>query len=1038
LLALPWIFAITLFVSATLLFLVQPMIAKMILPKFGGTPAVWNTCMVFFQAALLAGYAYAHATPSWLGIRRQTLVHLGLLLLPFVVLPLAVLIWPFLVLPFGVASEWAPPGESHPVPWVLALLVLTVGIPFFLVSTSAPLFQKWFASTGHASARDPYYLYAASNLGSMAALLSYPFLIEPYLRLPTQGWVWAVGYGGLLLAAAVCAVLVWRAPAAVETATPPADPLPSPPPESGGQADETPGPAAGPLPSPPPETGIQANRPPPATEPDGTPSPARSQSVEAAPAVQHSTGQKKKKKRKKQGGEERPAAPAGTARPAATAITAHRSLPPSAITAQQPPQAPEAVTLARRCRWVALAFVPSSLMLGVTTYLTTDISAIPLLWIIPLSLYLLSFIFVFSQWFRVLQLAINGLIVMAVPSVLFFWGSAGASSLVVSVWVLVAVAGAAMFAFGLLAALQEFRLIDPYFTLPAEWKSEDLGHKLFLLAMPVAVLILAFMMLSGQQPQYVAMTFAVHLGVLFIVAMVCHGELARSRPSTAYLTEFYLWMSAGGVLGGLFNAILAPEVFTRVAEYPIALVGACLVLPALAQDRKSTLGFTLDVGVPNLMLVLAVGVTVLRYFDGSLRPALVVEQFGGHVALVAVAVLAGAGLAAAYVLGKKEDRLTRALDVGTAVALGVLTLAILHRPPGSVIDLSSVAERLGIDERHLSLLLSYGLPMLFCYIFVDQPIRFGLSVAAVFLAGTLFEEPVVHRERSPFGVLIVREDLTGYHTLVHGTTLHGRQRYHSNPELLGTYLAALGAASPLQAVPPLERGNQLWFERNEPLTYFHRTGPIGELFAELDRRGPERPMGVLGMGTGTLAAYALPGQELDFFEIDPKMVRLAEDPRYFTYLLDARARGVKVHVILGDGRLQIARAPDGKYGLLAMDAFASDSVPIHLITREAIAMYRTKLAPRGIILINIANRYLDLAPVLGNVAHEVGMAAITRSDGEGDNRDKFSSRWVLMARSLDDFGALASNPKWERLRYDPKHSVWTDDFSNLLETLMPP
>src|SRR5262245_16721992 len=179
------------------------MVAKMVLPKFGGTPAVWNTCMLFFQAALLAGYAYAHWSTRWLGVRRQALAHLLLMAVPLVSLPVAV------------AEGWAPPGDANPVPWLLGLLAVTAGLPFFVVSTSAPLLQRWFAQSGHPDARNPYFLYAASNLGSMAALLGYPVLIEPALRLSRQGWWWAAGYGVLVLATAACAFVVWRAPTAL-------------------------------------------------------------------------------------------------------------------------------------------------------------------------------------------------------------------------------------------------------------------------------------------------------------------------------------------------------------------------------------------------------------------------------------------------------------------------------------------------------------------------------------------------------------------------------------------------------------------------------------------------------------------------------------------------------------------------------------------------------------------------------------------------------------------------------------------------------
>src|SRR4051812_41923322 len=153
------------------------MIAKMILPKLGGTPAVWNTCMVFFQAALLCGYAYADALPRWLGVRRHLVLHLLLLLTPFALLPIVV------------GDGWRPDGDANPVPWLLTLLAVVVALPFFVVATSAPLLQKWFASTGHPTAKDPYFLYAASNVGSLLILLGYPTVFEPFLALHQQSLV---------------------------------------------------------------------------------------------------------------------------------------------------------------------------------------------------------------------------------------------------------------------------------------------------------------------------------------------------------------------------------------------------------------------------------------------------------------------------------------------------------------------------------------------------------------------------------------------------------------------------------------------------------------------------------------------------------------------------------------------------------------------------------------------------------------------------------------------------------------------------------
>jgi hypothetical protein len=302
------LFGVTIFVGASLLFLVQPMFARMALPLLGGAPAVWNTAMVFYQATLLAGYAYAHVTTHWLGPRRQAGLHLLVLLLPLLVLPIA--------LPPG----WTPPGDTSPIPWLLALLTVAVGVPFFAVSATSPILQAWFAATGHRTARDPYVLYAASNLGSMLALLAYPALVERLLRLDAQSRLWAWGYGALVVLAAVCALTLWRAGRAGRSGEP---------------------------------------------------------------------------------GSERAASPPGSATPDGV---------------DQP------LTAARRARWVVLAAVPSSLMLSVTTYLSTDIAAIPLLWIVPLAIYLLTFTLVFGRrrlvphrvWVELLPVALLPLVLVLV------------------------------------------------------------------------------------------------------------------------------------------------------------------------------------------------------------------------------------------------------------------------------------------------------------------------------------------------------------------------------------------------------------------------------------------------------------------------------------------------------------------------------------------------------------------------------------------------------------------------------------------------
>jgi hypothetical protein len=430
------LFGVTIFVGASLLFLVQPMFARMALPLLGGAPGVWNTAMVFYQAVLLAGYAYAHLSTRWLGPRRQAGLHLLVLVLPVVGLPIA--------LPAG----WTPPGETSPVPWLLGLLAVAVGLPFFAVSATSPVLQAWFAATGHRAARDPYVLYAASNLGSMLALLAYPVLVERLLRLDAQSRLWAWGYGALLLLAAGCALALWRAGA-------------------GGRASE-------------------------ATAGTGAP-----------PAV---------------------ATPGG-------------------------PGAP--IAASRRGRWIVLAAVPSSLMLSVTAYLSTDIAAIPLLWIVPLAIYLLTFALVFGR-----------------------------------------------------------RRLVP--------------HRVWVELLPVALLPLV-LVLVARANEPLALIIPTHLVAFFVAAMVCHGELAQDRPDPRHLTEFYLWVSVGGVTGGAFTALIAPIVFTNVLEYPLVLALLPL-LPARAPAawqgrRRQVLDVLLPLGLGGLTVGLIVGLERAGLGPAAIGPA---------------------------------------------------------------------------------------------------------------------------------------------------------------------------------------------------------------------------------------------------------------------------------------------------------------------------------------------------------------------------------------------------------------------------------
>src|SRR4030095_9482174 len=722
----PLVFAVALFISALLLFSVQPLIAKMLLPYLGGSPAVWNTCMVFFQLMLLCGYVYSHFLPRAIGIARHAILHLALMIATALFLPIAV---------SPTAIQSVNSASSAPL-WLLATLLITVGLPFFTLSTTAPLLQSWFSNTAHRRASDPYFLYAASNLGSPLALLSYPLLIEPNLKLGQQSFVWAISYGLGFALIVICAVVFLRRRSML----------------SASAAEQT--------------TEIEAS----------------------------------------------------------------------------------AISWSRRLKWIALAFVPSSLMLGVTTYISVDLAPIPLLWVIPLSLYLLTFIIQFSR------------------------GTAH-----VRRW--------------------------ERFLLP-------------LLALPV---VSSLASVATQRPWF---SIPMHLAFFFAAGMVCHGQLANDRPSSRHLTEFFLWLSVGGALGGLFNALAAPVLFRDVIEYPLMIVFACLLRPR--KDHVSRWDFA----APLLVLLLLCPI-----------------------------------------------------------------LLILRRTEA---------------DWHL-FLVTFTVSVLVAYSFVERPIRFGLAMLSVLVASTIFPpHPVktLQGERNFFGVLrVLSNDRGTIHTLLHGSTIHGRQ--FTDP-----------------------------MRRCQPLGYYHRGGPFGSIAANLTEQTSAR-VAVIGLGAGGTAAYAAAGQEWTFYEIDPAVIRIARDPALFSYL-DGCSRA-PINYMLGDGRLRLKEAPDSYYSVIVLDAFSSDSIPQHLLTREAVGLYLSKLSNGGFLAFNISSRHFDLAPALATVAKSYGLSSLIMRDVNLSQEEERDGReptiWVVMARAPEHLRLMTADARWQPLTAPEDFRVWTDDFSNIFSVL---
>jgi hypothetical protein len=723
-------FTAAIFVSAALLFVVQPMFTKMVLPRFGGAPSVWSVAIVFFQAALLAGYAYAHWLTHYAPGLASVIVHLAVMIAATVALPLAI----------APAWGWPPPaGEAL---WLIGLFATSIGLPFFALAANSPLLQAWFARTDHPAANDPYFLYAASNVGSFLALVSYPIAIEPFVRLGDQARFWSIGFWLLIALVAACGALLWRSPAVA------------------------------------PNTALERE-------------------------------------------------------------------------ASAPPRWRDATV------WAALAAVPSGLLVAVTAHISTDVAAVPLLWVLPLALYLLTFVVVFAR-------------APLIPH-----------------WLVVAV--------------------------------QPLG----IVALAVAIIFDPLKSIIGL--------VALHIGVFFVNALMCHGELARRRPPANYLTSFYLWMSAGGVIGGIAAGLIAPHVFNWVAEYPILIALAVLCRPGLALPSSAFLRHLLFGGMAAAALVL---------IYCTLVPVEIAEaKFNWIIwALLAASLL-----------------------------------------------------------------------------FWRAPLPFATVIAFVLLVNhAVIEQADSVSVRSFFGVAKVTQTTDGqFRLLQHGTTLHGGQRIRE--------ISGLSAAID----PP------------ELLLYYWDGSAIAQTFDAVRANigGPIR-FAVIGLGAGSLACRAEPGDTAHFYEIDPAIIRIARDPLLFSFLWVC---GAGVPITLGDARLTLEEAPDHAYDLIVVDAFSSDAIPVHLLTREAMALYLRKLSPHGMIAMHVSNRHLELASVVAGIAAANGL--VTRVNDRVDfdelaNPYKYAGTVAAVARSDEDLGALAQTSEWVPLAPDPRQWVWTDDYSNIIGAVL--
>jgi hypothetical protein len=731
------LFLTTIVVGSFLLFLTQPMIARMALPRIGGAPAVWNSAMLVYQLLLLGGYAYAHFLAR-VRPRHQVGIHIVLLGLAAITLPIGL-------------RDWMPPSDASTALWVPWFLIASIGPLFFIVSAQAPLMQRWYAL--ETSRGDPYPLYAASNLGSFAGLISYPLLVEPLMTLQEQSYLWTGIYALLVLLVIGCAVTV-------------------------------PGHAVEKLPE------------------------------ETAP----------------------------------------------------PPTWPQIL------KWVALAAIPSGLMLSTTTHLTTDIVALPLLWVLPLGLYLLSFVVAFASGRKVADF-----ITLVAP-------------------IIILIAGGLAFSRG---------ARDPYF-------SGTLG-----------------------------------LLLLFATAVALHTAMFRSRPAVGHLTKFYLAMSVGGMLGGLFCAIVAPLVFDWAYEHPLLILFAALLVPQIVllpwPKRMETL----------LTFLLPVTALLLSYF---------VEGY------------------AAYYLGNS----------GWVIGIVIISLLALA-----------------------------------C---VGRPVAFAMSLGALMLShggwSTLQQSAGDTRTRSYFGIYEVntyylREGIPYQTRLTHGTTLHGVQNL----------------------LPGME---------TEPTSYYARGSGVGNVLTNAPQLyGASARIAVVGLGSGTLSCYNQPGQSLRIFEIDPAIEEIARTR--FSFLSRCAPNA---EIILGDARLRMAEQPENSIDVLAVDAFSSDAIPMHLLTREALAIYGKAVQPNGVVLFHTSNRYLDLEPVVARLAAEGGWTAAkfhyqpTRAE---TNQGATPSTWIALSRNPGMIGRIVAltgesparfeDPdinRWTSIADIEGFAGWSDDYASIIPILKLP
>jgi len=835
------VFASVMFASAALIFLLQPMFSRMVTPLLGGSPAVWNTSMVFFQGALLIGYVYAHRIARLKSLQTQLYIHAGVIAAACVTL--------FLVgggLKIVVSDALGAPDTRTPILWLLGVLTLSVGLPYAAISATAPLLQSWYARTGRSDAHDPYHLYAASNLGSLLGLAAYPIVVEPLLGISAQSVSWATGF--LIVGAAI---------------------------------------------------------------------------IGAGYVALRSSG-----------------------------------LSPTQSDAAAPTS-----TWGDRLFWMAAAAAPSSLMLGVTSHISTDVASAPFIWVIPLALYLLTFVFAFG-------------------------------------------------------------------------KNADAWRDPIALLQPIS---LAALIVAYTQNEFL-FTLGANLVCFFLSALVCHLALSARRPPVGRLTEFYMWVSIGGVLGGAATALLAPVIFNDVYEYPLALAAVALFLPR--RDRPLPQYAALAIGAAAIAIALirllwqdgefvriweagAVGMPDWAQFGGIILIGLLVLAAGSdreyaRPASIGVAAILGAAGIARLLTDQDGIQFADVLMSGGIFGFGLLVLlahrrqivreivAIMGFLLAATIVAVFVARGQAVDQSLLFMIL--GIIAVGILTNRSKPALAAGLVLAAFVAVHVnsADRKIAFQGRSFFGVTRVVEypnlaDGT-LRVMMHGTTIHGAQYVTGG-------------------------------RTREPLTYYNPETGLGRATLAGLAKFPQARLGLIGLGSGSTACLMRPQDTLTIFEIDPMVVRFATETDVFTY---APQCSPDASVVLGDARLGVQAMPDNSFDVLVVDAFSSDAVPAHLLTKEAIALYLQKLSPNGVVVLHLSNRNLDLVGEASRVVREAGFGGLWASTDSAPSADyytSFATSVMVVTRDQATANSLLLGPDWYPIE-ESTGRAWSDEYINMIRPLV--